>query len=83
MVPVRDGARRSLMGFPFWIRVTRQGNDFAATYSNDGAMWREGTDGAPARLTIPMGKDILVGVAVAGGAAPVEVAFESLAVQRP
>jgi len=50
---------------PYWVKLTRKGNTFTAQHSADGVTWASVTsDAAASAQDIPMGTDVLIGLAV-------------------
>ena len=56
----------SRIQLPHWVRLIRQGNQFTAQHSSDGAIWQQVQDpsGNPAAVEIPMGETVYIGLAV-------------------
>ncbi|HVU23020.1 MAG TPA: Ig-like domain-containing protein [Opitutus sp.] len=53
-------------GAPQWLRLVRSGNTFQAAYSTDGASWIT-TGLAQTSVDVPMGSNVLAGLAVCSG----------------
>jgi len=58
---------------PYWVKLTRSGNTFTAERSEDGVTWVSITDDAAASMEgIPMGSDVMIGLALTSHDANIE-----------
>ncbi len=59
---------------PYWVKLTRSGSTFTAQRSEDGATWVDITPASP--VTIAMGTDVYVGLAVTSHDAAISTVAE-------